>query len=199
MSPLHSLKPTGGSHDASISSSDAALVALTVVTSCPFLSTRTSMPAAMGAAGCWCSAPAQQLRRCGLLVLCARSAAEPRALRPAATDCWCPVPAPPPSGRPPSPPQPRPTCPPRSGLTRGNADSAATTPRSNTPLFLTGCNAGSKGLVLLLTRWRPPFAAPYMQVPPVAPPPWRWYRFFFSKILPSGVMCVVWLLCRKSL
>ena len=58
---------------------------------------------------------AQQLRRCGLLVPCARSAAEPRALRPAATGCWCPVPAPPPGGRPPSPPQPRPTCPPAPG------------------------------------------------------------------------------------
>jgi hypothetical protein len=45
-------------------------------------------------------AEAQQLRRCGLLVPCARSAAEPRALRPAATGCWCPVPAPSPGGRP---------------------------------------------------------------------------------------------------
>ena len=104
--------------------------------------------------------------RCGLLVPYARSAAEPRALRLAATGCWCPVLAPPPGGRPRRRRHSNTHLTVRSGLTRGNADSAATTPRSNTPLFLAACNAGSKGFVLLLTLWRAPFAAPCMQGSP---------------------------------
>ena len=99
-------------------------------------------------------------RRCPARCAALRGAARRRgAARSscAAAGCWCPAPAPPPSrGR--CAQQPRaagalcplrrraagravaataaPHLPARSGLTRGNADSAATTPRSNTPLFL---------------------------------------------------------------
>ena len=96
-------------------------------------------------------------RRCPARCAALRGAARRRgAARSscAAAGCWCPAPAPPPSrGRcaqqpraagalcplrraaAPSPPQPRTCLPARTPLTRGNADSAATAPRSNTPLF----------------------------------------------------------------